>query len=57
MDRGAWWATVYGVSKNQTQLRTHAQYLEMYNRWHTGLVSSGQEKELLTGRERGDGRW
>ena len=20
MDRGAWWATVYGVSKNQTQL-------------------------------------
>ena len=22
MDRVAWWATVYGVSKNQTQLRT-----------------------------------
>ena len=20
MDRGAWWATVYGVAKNQTQL-------------------------------------
>ena len=21
MDRGAWWATVYGISKSQTQLR------------------------------------
>ena len=21
MDRGAWWATVHGVAKNQTQLR------------------------------------
>ena len=26
MDRGAWWATVNGVTKSQTQLRTeHAQ--------------------------------
>ena len=23
MDRGAWWATVQGVTKNQTQLSTH----------------------------------
>ena len=23
MDRGAWWATVYGVSKSQTQLSEH----------------------------------
>ena len=23
MDRGAWWATVHGVSKSQTQLSTH----------------------------------
>ena len=23
LDRGAWQATVHGVSKNQTQLRTH----------------------------------
>ena len=23
MDRGAWWATKYGVTKNQVQLRTH----------------------------------
>ena len=22
MDRGAWWATVHGVAKNQTRLRT-----------------------------------
>ena len=25
MDRGAWWATVHGVSKNQTQLMTKQQ--------------------------------
>ena len=24
MDRGAWWATVHGVAKSQTQLSTHA---------------------------------
>ena len=24
MDRGAWWATVNGVTKNQTQLNMHA---------------------------------
>ena len=23
MDRGAWWATVHGVAKSQTQLRMH----------------------------------
>ena len=23
VDRGAWWATVHGVSKSQTGLRTH----------------------------------
>ena len=25
MDRGALWATVYGVTKSQTRLRTHTQ--------------------------------
>ena len=24
MERGAWWATVYGVAKSQTQLSMHA---------------------------------
>ena len=24
MDRGAWWATVHGIAKSQTQLITHA---------------------------------
>ena len=24
MDRGAWWATVHGVTKSQTQLSRHA---------------------------------
>ena len=23
MDRGVWWATVHGVTKSQTRLRTH----------------------------------
>ena len=26
MDRGAWWVTVHGVTKGQTQLTQHAQY-------------------------------
>ena len=26
MDRGAWWATVQGVTKNQTQLSNYAQH-------------------------------
>ena len=25
MDRGAWWATVHGVSKSQTQLSMHSE--------------------------------
>ena len=27
MDRGAWWATVHGVTKNQTRLSTHTHTL------------------------------
>ena len=27
MDRGAWWATVHQVTKNQTQLNIHAEQL------------------------------
>ena len=30
MDRGAWWATVHGVAKNQTQLSTHTYILINY---------------------------
>ena len=26
MDRGAWWATVHGVTKSQTQLSNHHMY-------------------------------
>ena len=26
MDRGAWWATVHGVAKSQTQLRDQTQH-------------------------------
>ena len=31
MDRGAWWATVHGVAKSQTQLSTHT-YICIYTR-------------------------
>ena len=24
-DRGAWWATIHGITKSETRLRTHAQ--------------------------------
>ena len=30
MDRGAWWATVYGIAKSQTQRSTHA-YIDMHD--------------------------
>ena len=30
MDRGAWWATVHGVIKSQTQLSDYAQYKYIY---------------------------
>ena len=29
MDRGAWWDTAQGVTKNQTRLTTHAPWGEM----------------------------
>ena len=28
MDRGAWWASVYGVTKSRTQLSDYAQHTE-----------------------------
>ena len=27
IDRGAWWATLHGITKSQTQLGTHHQYM------------------------------
>ena len=30
VDRGAWWATVHGVAKNQTRLSTHRQTSEKH---------------------------
>ena len=29
MDRGAWWATVYGVAKSHTQLSTYTEKFEL----------------------------
>ena len=31
MDRGAWWATVHGVTKSQTQLSARAHISKLYN--------------------------
>ena len=30
MDRGAWWATVHGITKSQTQLKRHLLFLSCY---------------------------
>ena len=30
IDRGAWWATVHGVTKSQTQLSTHTSWLILF---------------------------
>ena len=35
MDRGAWWATVDGAAKNQTQLSMLANIINFYNTFHT----------------------
>ena len=37
MDRGAWWATVHGVTKNWTRLSVHTQYIHTSLR-HLGLI-------------------
>ena len=46
MDRGAWWATVHGVAKSQTQLNeqsTHDIPLCMY---HVFLIHSSVDRHL-----------
>ena len=35
VDRGAWWATVDGAAKNQTQLSMLADIINVYNTFHT----------------------
>ena len=39
MDRGAWWATLYGVAKNQTQLNHY---------FDTGLLFIKTDIRILT---------
>ena len=31
MDRGAWWATVHGITQSQTRLRDYVQHSTVYN--------------------------
>ena len=41
MSRGAWWATVHGVTKSQTGLSEHS------TDTHTGTQSGGHQEETL----------
>ena len=50
MDRGAWWATVHGVSKSQTQL-------SMHTHTHTQFLSKKMRGVLLTDTSRDWGIW
>ena len=52
MDRGAWWATVHGVSKSQTQLKplsthTHTQRSSTHMREIPTLKTSSGGKEAF----------
>ena len=38
MDSGAWWATVHGVSKNQTWLSTRAPNIHLQNTWTSSTL-------------------
>ena len=49
MDRGAWWATVHGVAKNQTRL---SDWICMYMHW-VGILSSEQEADTFTLKSKG----
>ena len=42
MDRGAWWATVHGVTKSQTQLSAHTHPV-------TGLLLVSGQPTLIFG--------
>ena len=39
MDRGAWWAIVHGVAKNQTQLHVHFHALEKEMATHSSVLA------------------
>ena len=41
MDRGAWWATVYGVAKSQTRLMTELLTLTYQTTTQHNLLSQG----------------
>ena len=35
MDRGAWWATVYGVTKSQTQMNVTNTHTNTLKEWYS----------------------
>ena len=39
MDRGAWWATIHGVTKSQTQLSTQGLFLDLANHATKWIIS------------------
>ena len=42
MDRGAWWATVHGVAKSQTQLGTHVFYFSRCQIYFLVITATGK---------------
>ena len=48
VDRGAWWATVHGVTKSWTQLSTHAAWTPIIPSAEMSLEVSQIKAELLT---------
>ena len=47
VDRGAWWAAVYGVTQSQTQLKrlsSSSSSLCMVYRWYQYLVAAARSK-------------
>ena len=52
MDRGAWWATVHGVEKSQTQLKQlsmHIQMFILYSFNFSACLEFFQNKERVEG--------
>ena len=49
IDRGAWWVTVHGVTKSQTQLRdgAHAHAWVCMGAWALGTEKSKDKTDLL----------